>query len=337
MIYYRVYGLTFRSQRELPGLDRIQETRVVDYTLRFDTCTNRFEMLRSDFDHRWYISPWRVKCGRTVVEVWKTDDCRKFLFQFYDGIEFIVDQEGGAIWVDGLRKVSLQAATQHLLFSLPGFLLGLRKSACLHGAAIGLGNSAIALVGRSTSGKSVLSAKMAARRIEVLSDDLVALDVIGNTVKVYPGYPWICLRQGSLHWLEAENLDAAGFPVEWHYLDEAYVTLDLRRMGGPFRLNSRKLEAIYLLEPVEDSRCRLAIEPVPPHQALMALMEAADRTHVRYSEFRPQQFSLMGSVVAAVPTYALRYHLSADSLTTLSDLFIQHPGLRSRWREEIEA
>ena len=102
---------------------------------------------------------------------------------------------------------SLQAAIHHLLFSLPGFLLGLRKSACLHGAAIGWGDGAIALLGQSNSGKSVLSANMAARGIEVLSDDLVALDVIGDTVKVYPGYPWICLRPESLHWLQTENFD----------------------------------------------------------------------------------------------------------------------------------
>jgi hypothetical protein len=330
MIYYRVYGLTFRSHCELLGLDRIQETSVVDYTLRFDDCLSRLEMLRRDFYDPWYISPWRVKCGRTVVEVWKTEDCRKFLFRFYDGIEFIVDRERGDIWVDDLRRASVQAATRHLLFSFPGFLLSLRKSACLHGAAIGRGDSAIALLGKSNSGKSLLSAKMAARGIDVLSDELVAVDVMGDTVKVYPGYPWICLRPGSLHWLEADNLDAGRFRPKRHYLDETYVTLDLRRMGTPFQLNPRKLEAIYLLAPVEDSKCKPAVEQVPRHQALMTLMEAANRTHIPYPEFRPQEFSLTGSVVATVPTYELRYHLSADSLTALTDLFVRPAGLRPR-------
>ena len=321
MIYYRVFGLTFRSDCELP-LDRIQETLVVDYSLRFDGDTDRFEVLRREFHCPWYISSRRIN-GWTVVEVWKTEDCRKFLFRFYDGVEFIVDRGREDIWVD-VRTASLQAAIHHLLFSLSGFLLGLRKSACLHGAAIGWGDGAIALLGKSNSGKSVLSASMAARGIEVLSDDLVALDVIGSTVKVYAGYPWICLRPESLHLLGIDTFDADRFRSAWHYLDEAYVTWDLRRIGGRTQVKPRELEAVYLLEPVEDAKCKLAMEQVPRHRALMALMEAANRTHIPYPEFTPQEFSLAGSVVSAVPIYGLRYHLSGDGLAALSGLLTRH-------------
>ena len=267
----------------------------------------------------------------------KTEDSRKFLFRFYDGVEFIVDRQHEEILISGLQSASLQAAIHHLLFSLPGFLLGLRKSACLHGAAIGWGDGAIALLGQSNSGKSVLSAHMAARGIEVLSDDLVALDVIGDTIKVYPGYPWICLRPESLHWLQTEKFDVGRVGSQWHYLDEAYVTWDPRRINGPSQSKPRQLEAIYLLAPVEDSNCEPTIERVPVHEGLMALMEAANRVRIPYPECRAQEFELMGSVVAAVPTYQLRYHLSADSLTALSGLLVHSLGLYPRWRVEAEA
>ena len=239
-IYYRVFGLTFRSDCELPGLDRIQESPVVDYSLRFHACRNSFETLRREFHPPCYISSRRLNNGQAVVEVCKTEDSRKFLFRFYDGVEFIVDRQHEEILVSGLRGASLQAAIHHLLFSLPGFLLGLRKSACLHGAAIGWGDGAIALLGQSNSGKSVLSAHMAARGIEVLSDDLVALDVIGGTIKVYPGYPWICLRPESLHWLQTEKFEVGRVGSQWHYLDEAYVTWDLRRINGPSQSKPRQ-------------------------------------------------------------------------------------------------
>ena len=333
MVYYQVYGLTFRSDCELP-LDRIPETPIVDYSLRFDDCTNSFEVLRREFHRPWYISPWHVKCGQTVVEGWKTEDCRKFLFRFYDGIEFIVDRPREDIWVN-VRTASLQAAIHHFVFSLPGFLLGLRKSACLHGAAIGWESDALALLGESNSGKSVLSANVAARGIEVLSDELVALDVVGDIVQVYPGYPWICLRPGSLQWLRTDEFDARRFRSKWNYLDEDYVTWDLHR-SGPSQLKPRNLGAIYLLAPVKDSKCKPAIEHVPRHQALMALMEAAKRTHIPYPEFIPQEFSLMGSVVAAVPTYRLRYHISGDSLTALSDLLVQPRAARPKLRQKLE-
>ena len=322
MIYYRVYGLTFRSNRELPGLERIKETSIVDYSLNFNGSSNWFEVLRREFHSPWYVSTRPLKCGRRAIEAWKTEDSRKFLFRFYDGIEFIIDRRSKEIWVDGMQRVSLQAATHHLLFSLPGFLLGLRKSTCLRGAVIGSEEGAIALVGKSNSGKSVLCAELAAREIEILTDDLVALDVIGSTVKVYPGYPWICLRIGSLHLVRTNDR----FRSKWHYLDEVYATWDLRQTGDPSQFNPRELKAIYLLAPVEDSKCKPAIEQVPRHEALMKLMQAANCTHIPYPDFRPQEFSLLASVITAVPTYGLRYHLSVDSVAALSGLLVKAPG-----------
>ena len=337
IMYYRVYGLTFRSDCELPGLDRIRETSAVDYSLRVDDGTNQFEMLRRELHRPWYISPWRVKRGQTVVEVWRTGDCRKFLFHFYDGVEFIIDRMREEIWVGGLRSTSPRSVSCHLVYSLPGFLLGLRKSACLHGAAIRRGDSAIALLGSSKCGKSVLCAHMAAQGIEVVSDDLVALDVLGGTVKVYPGYPWIGLRPESLHLLRSDALDLSQLQSKWYYLDEAYVTWDLRRADDAVLLEPRKLAAIYLLAAVGDSECEPAIEQVPRHQALMVLMEAANRTHIPYQEFTPQEFAFFGSIIASIPTYKLRYHLSIDSLTALSGLLAQPPELRLGRREEVGA
>ena len=101
------------------------------------------------------------------------------------------------------------------------------------------------------------------------------------------------------------------------------VTWDLCRTGDPSQLKPRQLEAFYLLEPVEDSKCKPTLEHVPQHLALMALMEAAGRTHIPYREFRPQEFSLLGSVVAAIRTYRLRYHLSGDGLVALSEFLVK--------------
>jgi hypothetical protein len=327
-MYCRVFGLTFQSDRELPGLDRIQEPPVVDYNVRFDDNATSFKLLRREFHSPWYISPRRVKSGRTVVGVRKAADRRRFMFRFYDDVEFIIDRERQEILIGGLRRASLQAAIHHLVFSLPGFLLSLRKSLCFHGASVTWGEGAIALVGQSNFGKSVLSAYMAVRGIDVLSDDLVALDVIGNDIKVYHGYPWVSLRPESLHLLDAENLGSLGIGSQFSYLDETYVTSDLRRNGVSSQLNSMNLKAIYLLSPVDDPECRPVSEQVPRPQALMALMEAADRTHIPYPEFKPQEFSLIGSVVAAVPTYRLYYHLSADSLSAIGGHLIQPPDLR---------
>ena len=124
-------------------------------------------MLLREFRYPWYISPGVSNAGVQWLNCGRQRTSRKFLFRFYDGVEFIVDRLREDIWVNDLRMTSRQAAIHHLLFSLPGFLLGLRKSACLRGAVIGGGTGAIALLGESNSGKSVLSANMAARGFEV--------------------------------------------------------------------------------------------------------------------------------------------------------------------------
>jgi hypothetical protein len=332
MFYYRVYGLAFQSDYELP-LDRSHKTSVIDYYLRFGD-PNQFEVLRREFHCPWYVSPRRVKCGRTVVKVWKTEACSKFLFSFYDGVEFIIDRQHKDIWIGGVPIRLLQGALRHLLFSLTGFLLGLRKSVCLHGAAIGWRNGAIALLGESYSGKSILSAKMVARGVEVLSDELVALDVVGDAVKVHYGFPWICLRSGSLRLLRTDGLNAGQLTSKWQYLDEAHVSWNLGRIDDASQLAARKLTTIYFLSPVGDPMCEAAIEQIPPHQALMALMGAAGRTHISYPEFRPQEFRLMGSVVSVVPTYRLRYHVSDSGLTALSGLLVRSFQDAARPREQ---
>jgi hypothetical protein len=262
-----------------------------------------------------------MKGGQTFGTIGKAEDCEKFLFNYHDGIEFIVDVEYKQISVFGVRKSSLQAAIHYLLFSVACFLLGLRNFGCLHAAAFAFGSRTIALVGNSCFGKSLLSAKMAQCGIEVLSDDLVSLDVTGNAVQVYPGYPWICLRTGSLSWLNADSADALRFCSSWCYLDESYVTFDLRPPGDVYEFNMRNLDVIYLLAPIAGSNCKPQIEGVPRHRALIALMESVRRIHP-YPEFRRQDFTLMARIIAEVPTYLLRYHLSNDGLATLSNLLV---------------
>jgi len=335
MICYRIYGVTFRSDCELPGLDPISETSVVDYSLRFHAGADTFQTLRRQCHCLCHISSRRLKCGQAAVEVSKTKDCRTLLFRFYDGIEFVLDRTHEQIWIRGLRGTSLQAAIHHLLFSLPGFLLGLRKSACLHGAAIGREDGVVALLGKSNSGKSVLCAQLAAQEIQVLSDDLVALDVINGTIKVHRGYPWVSLRPQSLHLLPMDELPRRTLS-EWHYLDEAYVTWDLPKRTDSSQSTPTNLKAIYLLSPVNDPSREPAIELAPSHQAFMALIEAANRTRIPYAEFRAEEFSLMASVVANIPVYELRYHLSAKSSKALTGLLLQASKLQARQRHEAE-
>jgi hypothetical protein len=332
MAYYRAFGLTFRSDRPLPYLDEFEESNAFDYSLRFERIPYTHKALRGRFGPPSYSSPWRLKGGRSAVRVWETEDCGYIRFLFYDGVEFIVDREHRDIWVVTLPGAEINLATRHLLFSLPGFLLGLRKSACLQGAVVGRGKCAIALLGKSNSGKSVLSAALAARGMPVLSDDLVALDLVEGDIKVYPGYPWICLRPESLKLLNNQCIDSSRLSSSWQYLDETYVTWDLRQtrpMTCTSESNPKTLEAIYLLAPTEDSNCQPFIEPLLKPHAFMTLISAANSTHIPYPGLTMQEFFFMGSVVTVVPTYRLQFVHSAECIEAASKLLENADGVRS--------
>jgi len=330
--YYRIFGMVLRSDRELPGLIRINETSEVDYSLLFD----RVEKFRDEFGPPAYISPLQVKNGRAVVETAETEQRTHLLFRFHDAVEFIVGRQCREIWVNVGRRISLQTVAYHLLYSMTGFLLCLRDSVCLHGAAIGTGKGAIALLGTSNAGKSVISASLAARGLEVLSDDLVSLDVLDTSIQVYPGYPWISLRTESLHLLKFVNTEALQFSSRWKYLDEGYVSWDLCRRSIS-RSGARTLMAIYFLKPVDDAESVVAITNVPQVQAFMKLLDSARRTHIPYRDFVPIEFSLLGAVSAAVPAYEVCYHLTANSLATVSDVLAQAPESRSARDAEMVA
>ena len=334
MICYRAFGLTFLSDCELPGVNRASEKSSPDYFLKFNAHSNILDAFPLDLTSPFYVSPRRLKRGQPAVEVFRTESYRKFLFRFYDDVVFVIDLDRKQILIDYPPNEPLQAALRHLLFSLPGFLLGLRGSGCLHGAAIGRGNSAIAVLGRSRSGKSILSAEMAVRGLEVLSDDLVALDEISGVVQVYSGYPWISLRSDTLSWLSAGSVGTPLARSKWHYLDDCYITLNLSRSNGVYSSDAKKLEAIYLLMPTNEPHCRPTIEQVAQYRVLTELMDASGRTRIPYRELTSQAFSFLGRLMTSVPVFGLRYHLSKETLAPLMDHLMEAPGLQPGRRTE---
>ncbi len=325
--YFRVFGMTFRSDIALPGLDPVPGIPPFDHGLILSADVDRF-----DFDDRAeaspsYVSSMRIGCDRPALQVWELDGEPSYLFQFYDGVQFLIRRDNGDIHVVWPKGSSLQAATHHLLFSLPGFLLGLRGAACLQGAAFEAPSGAIVLLGESKSGKSVLSAAIASRGHRVFSDDLIAVQLNDGAAKVHSGYPWISLRPGSLSLLGSFDIALDRVGPEWDYLDETYASMDLRGMRS--NAEPRPIEAILVLSPEEGAHFRPTIEPLTQLEAMIALMKAAESTRIPRGGFRKQEFSLSGAIAASAPAFRLRYNLSSETLTDLTDVLLQSDPTRT--------
>ncbi|MCP4309617.1 MAG: hypothetical protein GY788_33025 [bacterium] len=103
--------------------------------------------------------------------------------------------------------------------------------------------------------------------------------------------------------------------------------MDLRVMGANAR--PKPIEAIFVLTPEHELQRWPTIERLQKHEAMVALLEAAERTRIPRRTFREQEFSLSGAIAASAPAFRLRYNLSSETLTDLTDVLLQSDPTRT--------
>jgi HPr Serine kinase C-terminal domain len=93
-----------------------------------------------------------------------------------------------------LRRGPVRALLRHLSGAMT-----------LHGSAVSLGGRAVVFVGSSGSGKSTAAADLCQRLgAQLLADDLVSIDEVDGTRRVFP--------TDIAHWLLPDAMDALGLP-----------------------------------------------------------------------------------------------------------------------------
>ena len=185
MYTYDCYGLTIRSDLELPELGSFDASPVPDIVIENGPVGVR---PGSAIELPWGL--WRDGdvCGIDIPGVARYEVSR--------GERIVVDRAPSA----DDRDVRL-----YLLGTMLGAIMMQRGHLVLHGNAIRVGSSAAVVVGRSGSGKSTLAAEFARRGLDLLSDDVVPVDATGRAL---PGYPRIKLWDDAL---ESLGLDAASY------------------------------------------------------------------------------------------------------------------------------
>lgn len=113
-----------------------------------------------------------------------------------DGSQFSLEPQPGAD-ADELEKIEKGSAVL-LLRHLQGKL-------AMHGAVVGLGGRAVALVGRSGQGKSTLAAALCADGTTLFADDAIALDPDADG-------SWLVMPTEVNHWLDAASRKVLGDP-----------------------------------------------------------------------------------------------------------------------------
>lgn len=110
-------------------------------------------------------------------------------------------------WIRDGRIITVQPANQNTTDQdISVFILGSALSAaleqrglcCLHASAIEYKEQAYLFMGQSGAGKSTISAALAQKGFNLLSDDVCPLEIIDNSLHVQPGYPLSKLWPDSL-------------------------------------------------------------------------------------------------------------------------------------------
>lgn len=217
-------------------------------------------------------------------------------FSYSDGNVIVMDDSGTRIWAVG--PTSIAELGMVLVGPALGYLARLRGLLCLHASAIAVGDSAVALVGPSGSGKSSTAAAFAKLGYPVLTDDKLVLLPREGSFQAQPSYPSVRLWPDSV---EALFGHADGLPRVSPEGDKRLLRLQER--GDSFQAAPLPLAAIYFLgERSEDC----SIEPLAPQEGLMELISDLRVADLLGPERRRAEFAGLGRVANSVPLRRVR-------------------------------
>lgn len=163
----------------------------------------------------------------------------------------LVIAEAGSFAVRGGREIIVDAAPHipersirlFLLGSAMGLLLHQRGLFPLHANAFALNGRAVAIAGAPGAGKSTLAAWLLRDGLDLLGDDVLALEVEPDRVLALPGPPRVRLWREALDW----------FGVDSGVLESSYASADYDKWDLPVAASSLApealpLAAVYVLE-----------------------------------------------------------------------------------------
>ena len=127
-----------------------------------------------------------------------------------------------------------------ILGAAMGALLALRGSPGLHATALARDGRALALAGRPGTGKTTLSAALLADGMQLLNDDLIAVELDGGRARVHSGSPVLRVGKDVVAPLRLPEAILSPGP------DDKLI-IDAQRFGGGFCRTACSLDVLYLL------------------------------------------------------------------------------------------
>jgi hypothetical protein len=319
-VRYSAFGLSFCSNRAIPGLIASKVARAPDVQMFLGEGPSNAQA--SPVDELYYTSADTNDEGEPGFRIWNTAQGSYLRMDYLDGVQFWFERRGTTLWCRWPEDLTIADAAVYLLGPALGLLLRLRGVTCLHASAAVLGEHAVALAGPAGAGKSTTVAALARRGHAILSDDIVALDEREGRFWVLSAHPYLGLWPESVEMLYGRQMRIPEFATTW---DKG--RLALTDHGLPFQEQALPLGAVFLLgERTSDSTAPW-LEAAPPREGLIELVANSYGTNLLEKDLRAREFKLLAGLIAKVPVWRVRPNTDRARLPALCDLIEKTCGM----------
>jgi hypothetical protein len=310
---YRFYGLCFRTDQRLPGLEPHSRETQVDVAVHLVGGAGMLTMP---------VPPSAWHAEKAGVPVWKAAlrEGTYVRIRWSGGghlAEFVIGPQGRQVWAAWNERVTLEDVTSLLLGAVLGCVIRLRGVSCLHGSLVAWKRRGLVFLGPRGAGKSTTALALVQRGAVLVSDDLVPLLEEHHRFVAPFGQPAIRMRPSS-----AEALCGSFHELRpvWSDIHEIHPKryLDLPRAQGS-RAGTVPIDAIYLLGARGAPGSPFGIIPLSPVEAVTTLMSQRPNTFVLDRTGHGEDFAVLGRLAGRVPVRQLSREEGLDGLDGLID------------------
>ena len=211
--------------------------------------------------------------------------------------DFVIDRRGRRVWARRAPRAFFGEFRDLLLSAILSFALLEQGLETLHAGGVVFNGWAVAFAGRARSGKSTLAAYFARKGRLFLTDDLLAVRLLGRQVHAYPTVPQIKLEPEVLR---ALGLNPRRFPLT---VPGSAYTKRLWRV--PTARRPRPLAAVYFPRLSDSRRSRLRFTPMSRTDFFQALLGHSFNTALVPRHRLQRQFALFGHIADTIPARRL--------------------------------
>lgn len=313
---YRFYGLCFRTDQQLPGLEPLPSETEVDVAVSLVGGAGMLTMP---------VPPSAWHAESAGVPVWKAalPEGTYVRIRWSGGgylAEFVIGPEGRHVWAAWNERVTLEDVTALLLSSILGCVIRLRGVSCLHGSLVSWKGRGLVFLGPRGAGKSTTALALVQRGAVLVSDDLVPLVEDRQRFLAPFGQPAIRMRPSSAEALCGSFQQLR--PV-WSEIHEVHPKryLDVPR-ARTLPADTVPIDAIYVLGLRGERGSSHAIVPLVPVEAVAMLMAQRPNTFVLDRAGHAQDLVVLSRLAGRVPVKRVLREEGLDGLDSLVDALL---------------